>query len=45
MAEGIGDGELLTGATFTWVPGVRYARVQITDDRGRRAWSNPIWPD
>lgn len=44
-AEGIVEGEHLTGATFAWAPGVRYARVQITDDRGRKAWSNPVWPD
>lgn len=43
-AEGIVDGEHLTGAVFAWAPGVHYARIQITDDRGRKAWSNPIWP-
>jgi hypothetical protein len=41
--EGITDGEHLTGATFNWSPGVRYVRIMITDDKGRRAWSNPIW--
>ena len=30
---------------FSWAPGVRYARIMITDDQGRRAWSNPIWLD
>jgi hypothetical protein len=41
--EGINEGEHLTGAIFSWAPGVRYARIMITDDRGRKAWSNPIW--
>jgi hypothetical protein len=41
--EGINEGEYLTGAIFSWAPGLRYARIVITDDRGRRAWSNPIW--
>lgn len=43
--EGLTDGELLTGATFRWSPGVRYVRLMITDTNGRRAWSNPIWAD
>jgi hypothetical protein len=41
------DGELLTRARFT-IPsrlGVKYARIQIEDERGRYAWSNPIWLD
>lgn len=41
--EGQIDGDLLTGATFPAHPAVRYARVIVQDDRGRRAWSNPIW--
>jgi hypothetical protein len=41
--EGIVDGELLTGATFRTHPLVRYARVVVQDERGRRAWTNPIW--
>src|SRR5215217_6129094 len=43
--EGINDGEHLTGATFRWVPGVRYVRVMVTDDLDRRAWSNPVWAE
>jgi hypothetical protein len=43
--EGINAGEHLTGAHFHWAPGVRYCRIVITDDRGRRAWTNPIWAD
>jgi hypothetical protein len=42
--EGIVDGELLTGATFHGDhPGLRYVRVVVEDDRGRRAWTNPIY--
>jgi hypothetical protein len=43
--EGIVDGQLLTGARFPIRPGMRYLRVVLTDDRGRHAWSNPIWLD
>lgn len=43
VLEGINEGEHLTGAVFSWAPGVRYARIVVTDDHGRRAWSNPIW--
>ena len=41
--EGIIDGDLLTGATFRSAPGVRYVRIMITDEQGRRGWSNPVW--
>jgi predicted metal-dependent phosphoesterase TrpH len=43
--EGLNDGEHLTGATFRWVPGIRYCRIMVTDHQGRRAWSNPIWAE
>lgn len=43
--EGITDGDLLTGAYFRSHPDVRYARVIVEDEQGRRAWSNPIWLD
>jgi hypothetical protein len=43
--EGIGEGEHLTGATFHGHPLVRYVRLSVEDDRGRRAWTNPIWVD
>jgi hypothetical protein len=43
--EGVIDGELLTGAQFPIRPGMRYARIVVADDRGRKAWSNPIWLD
>lgn len=42
--EGTIEGDALTGAHFRWDEGMRYARIVVTDDRGRRAWSNPIWP-
>lgn len=45
MLEGMTDGEHLTGARFHWRPGVRYVRIVVTDDRGRKAWSNPLWID
>jgi len=44
-AEGLIDGDLLTGARFTVGLGVRYFRIVVTDAQGRRAWSNPIWID
>ena len=43
--EGIVDGDLLTGARFPIRPGMRYLRIVLTDDRGRKAWSNPVWLD
>jgi hypothetical protein len=43
--EGIADGDLLTGATFPWTPGMRFVRIVMTDEYGRMAWSNPIWAD
>lgn len=41
--EGTVDGELLTGAHFPIRSGMRYLRVVLTDDHGRKAWSNPVW--
>ncbi|MCC6790572.1 MAG: CehA/McbA family metallohydrolase [Thermomicrobiales bacterium] len=43
--EGITDGDLLTGMVVANHPNVRYARVIVEDEQGRRAWSNPIWRD
>ncbi len=43
IREGATDGDLLTGATFTWLPGARFLRLVLTDPAGRMAWSNPIW--
>lgn len=44
MLEGQIAGDLLTGAQFRLAPGATFVRLMITDDQGRRAWSNPIWP-
>ncbi|MBI3969667.1 MAG: CehA/McbA family metallohydrolase [Chloroflexi bacterium] len=41
--QGIVDGELLTGAEFTLAGIERYARIQVEDDRGRCAWTNPLF--
>src|SRR5918994_464410 len=43
--EGQIDGDFLTGATVAWLPGLRYLRIVITDEQGRTAWTNPLWPD
>ncbi|MGH9174615.1 MAG: CehA/McbA family metallohydrolase, partial [Vicinamibacterales bacterium] len=44
LREGLLEGQTLTYARFPRVPGLRYIRVEVIDARGRRAWSNPIWP-
>lgn len=36
-------GESLTEAEFP-LPQARYCRVEITDQRGKMAWSNPVFP-
>ena len=41
--EGVVEGELLTGATFTLQGTERYVRVQVEDQLGRRAWTNPLF--
>lgn len=41
--EGIVDGEHVTGALFRGHPSVRYVRLSVEDDQGRKAWTNPIW--
>jgi hypothetical protein len=43
--EGQIDGDLLTGATVAWLPGIRYLRIVVTDELGRMAWTNPLYPD
>lgn len=43
--EGIVEGDLLSGALFRGYPAVRYARITVQDDHGRRAWTNPTWFD
>lgn len=41
--EGFLDGELLTGGEFVVTGQERYVRVQVEDDRGRCAWTNPLF--
>jgi len=41
--EGLVEGDLLTGAVFPIHPKVRYARIVVQDERGRRAWTNAVW--
>jgi hypothetical protein len=41
--EGVIDGDLLTGAVFTLTGAETYARVQVEDERGRLAWTNPLF--
>jgi hypothetical protein len=41
--EGVTEGSLLTGAVFTLTGAERYARVQVEDERGRMAWTNPLF--
>ena len=36
------QGENLTERTYTALPGEKYVRIQITDENGKIAWSNPI---
>lgn len=42
-AEGVLEGEWLTGAVFTLQGNERYVRVQVEDARGGRAWTNPLF--
>ncbi len=35
-------GDLVTGARLTIPPAAAHARVELVDERGRRAWSNPF---
>lgn len=37
------DGELLTEATYNIPESVKYVRVEITDEIGKKAWSNPLF--
>ena len=41
--EGVIEGELLTGAILHLGGNERFVRVQVEDDRGRRAWTNPVF--
>ena len=41
--EGVIQGELLSGAEFTLQGIERYVRVQVEDELGRCAWTNPLF--
>ena len=42
-AEGLVDGEPITGAVLELQGDETYARIQVTDFHGRRAWTNPLF--
>jgi hypothetical protein len=35
-------GDLVTGARLTIPPAAAHARIELVDEHGRRAWSNPF---
>jgi predicted metal-dependent phosphoesterase TrpH len=37
------EGERLTRAEYPLLRGEKYVRVEVLDDRGRKAWSNPVF--
>lgn len=37
------NGEFLTEATYNIPESVKYVRVEITDETGKKAWSNPLF--
>jgi hypothetical protein len=39
------EGSQLTEAEFKLKREPAWIRIEVRDDRGRRAWSNPIYPD
>jgi hypothetical protein len=41
--EGTPDGQLLSGGVFRLAGNERYVRLQVEDERGRRAWTNPLF--
>lgn len=43
LPEGVRDGDLLSGGEFVLQGRERYVRVQVEDDRGRYAWTNPLF--
>lgn len=45
LREGLLEGQTLTSARFPRFQGLRYIRVEVIDELGRHAWSNPIWLD
>jgi hypothetical protein len=34
----------LEKAYFKMQEGMKYIRIEVTDDKGRTAWTNPIYP-
>ena len=42
VGERCRQGDGLTERTYQIQPGEKYIRIQITDDAGRKAWSNPV---
>ena len=34
----------ITGARLSIPPHVPFTRLEVVDDHGRRAWTNPLWP-
>jgi hypothetical protein len=43
LSQALCDGDSLTGAVFTLRGTERYARIEVTDAQGRRAWTNPLF--
>jgi hypothetical protein len=41
--QGVTDGSRLTGGEFHLTGRERYARIQVEDERGRAAWTNPLF--
>ncbi len=37
------EGEALTEATYELPSGIKYVRVEVTDESGKKAWSNPFF--
>ena len=37
------EGEALTEETYELPSGIKYVRVEITDEAGKKAWSNPVF--
>jgi len=42
-AKRTAEGSLLGGASYRLKGGERYLRVEVTDDKGRKAWTNPVF--
>ncbi|TMK69968.1 MAG: hypothetical protein E6G50_10350 [Actinobacteria bacterium] len=42
--EILAESDGITAARLTIPPHVPYTRVEVVDEHGRRAWTNPLWP-